>query len=77
MGLIFNRRYATGNNVGRIANRGLKPTATIGGRYATKCAGSHGNGSFSGIFSDSGTSPRIIRVAAPVSFRYQSEGSPS
>ena len=36
-----------------------------------------GNSSFSGIFSESGASPRIICVAAPVSFKYQSGGSPS
>jgi hypothetical protein len=33
----ISRRYATGQYV-RIANRGLTPTATIGGRYATKSA---------------------------------------
>jgi hypothetical protein len=33
----ISRRYATGQYV-RIANRGLKPTATIGGRYATNSA---------------------------------------
>jgi len=38
---------------------------------------SFGNGSFSGILSANGASPRIIRVAAPVSFRYQSEGNAS
>lgn len=38
---------------------------------------SFGAGNISGIFSDHGISPRIIRVAAPVSFRYQSAGSPS
>ena len=36
-----------------------------------------GPGSFSGIFSESGESPRIICVAAPVSLKYQSDGSPS
>ena len=36
-----------------------------------------GRGISSGIFRESGASPRIIRVAAPVSFRYQSFGNPS
>ena len=36
-----------------------------------------GTGSFSGILWERGASPRIIRAAAPVSLRYQSDGSPS
>src|SRR5208337_2277843 len=34
---ILNRRYAT-RKCGCVVNRGLKPTATIRGRYATKTA---------------------------------------
>lgn len=56
----------------------LAPCVGLTSPYRGSTLGSRiGNGNSSGMLFESGASPRIMRVAAPVNFKYQSEGSPS